>query len=295
MKKKTAILLVMLAGVLWGIISLFINALKDNGLSAIEINLLRVSMCAILMFFFLLIYDKELLKIKLKDIWMFIGTGIISLTLFSLCYFTTIINVEASIAVALLYTSPIFVMLFSSVLFKEKITIQKIIAIILTVCGSVFISGMIGNGIKLSISQFLIGVGAGFFYALYSIFARYATEKYNPLTITFYTFVFSTIGFLFIVRPNHALSILANKPTTIIIAIFSAIVCGILPYIFYTFGLKNLNTTEAGILVAVEPLVGSVVGIIAFNETTNTLKIIGILLILSSIIILSIEPKKLRN
>lgn len=295
MKKKTAISYVLLAGILWGVISLFINKLNEYGLSGIEISLLRVSSCSVIMFFFLLIYDKSLLKIKLKDVWLFIGTGIISLTLFSMCYFTTIINVEASIAVCLLYTSPIFVMIFSAFLFKEKINVQKIIAIILTIGGCIFISGIAGNGIKMTPTAFLIGLCSGFFYALYSIFGRYATDKYSPFTITFYTFVFATIGFLIIIRPTHAIKVMINEPKSIIYALLSSVLCAILPYIFYTFGLKHLNTSEAGILVAVEPLVGCVVGIVAFNETTSFLKILGIILILSSIIILSIEPKKLRK
>lgn len=291
MNKKTAISYVLIAGILWGVISIFINKLNEYGLSGIEISLLRVSMCSVIMFFVLLIYDKSLLKIKIKDIWMFVGTGIISLTLFSMCYFTTIINVEASIAVTLLYTSPIFITLFSAVLFKEKINIQKIIAIVLTVGGCVLISGMLGNGMKMTIGQFLIGLCSGFFYALYSIFGRYATKKYSPFTITFYTFVFATIGFLIIIRPTHAISVMKAEPNSIIYAIASAIFCAILPYIFYTFGLKYLNTSEAGILVAVEPLVGAVVGIIIFNETSGVLKILGIILILASIIILSLEHK----
>lgn len=292
MNKKTATISVILAGVLWGIISIFVNALTTYGFSSTEISFLRVLSCAILMLGFLLVYDKRLLKINIRDIWMFIGTGIVSLTLFSYCYFTTIINVEASIAVSLLYTSPIFVMLFSAVLFKEKITVKKIVAIALTVGGCALVSGMIGSGAKMGLKALLIGIGAGLFYALYSIFGRYATEKYHPFTITFYTFLFATIGFLFIVKPVNTVNSLMQAPKAILIVIISGILCGILPYIFYTAGLKRLDTTVAGVLVAVEPLVGSVVGIIGFKESANILKILGIVLILSSIVVLSIEPKK---
>lgn len=292
MNKKFATLLVILAGALWGIISIFVNMLKGFGFSSVEISFMRVLSCAVLMLLFLLIYDKNLLKINIKDIWMFVGTGIVSLTLFSYCYFTTIVNVEASIAVSLLYTSPIFVMLFSAVLFKEKITAKKIIGIVLTVLGCALISGMLGSGANMGIKALLIGIGAGLFYALYSIFGRYATAKYHALTITFYTFVFATIGFLFIVKPVNTARLLISSPRAIIVVIVSGILCGILPYIFYTAGLKQLDTTVAGVLVAVEPLVGCIVGIIGFKESSNALKLIGIALILSSIIILSIEHKK---
>lgn len=289
MNKRTAAFFVIFAGVLWGIISIFVNALTGFGFSSAQISFMRVFICAVLMLLFLLIYNKNLLKINIKDIWMFIGTGIISLTFFSFCYFTTIVNVEASIAVSLLYTSPVFVMLFSAILFGEKITAKKIAAIILTVAGCCFISGVIGSGAKIGLKSFIIGVGAGLFYALYSIFGRYATRKYHPFTITFYTFVFATVGFLPFVKPVDTINTLAKLPKAIIVVIASGILCGILPYIFYTIGLKHLETTIAGVFAAVEPLVGCLVGIIGFGESAGALKIFGIALILSSIIILSIN------
>lgn len=292
MSKRTSVFLVVLAGVLWGIISIFVNALSEIGFLTAQISFLRVFSSAILMLFFLLIYDKELLKISARDIWMFVGTGIISLTIFSYCYFTTIVNVEASIAVSLLYTSPAFILIFSAIVFKERINATKIVAIILTICGSAFVSGIIGTNSKMSALEFVIGLCAGLFYALYSIFARFATKKYHPLTITFYTFVFASIGLFIMSSPSEMIGTLAKSPKSIITIVLSGIICGIIPYITYTTGLKNLSTTYAGILVAVEPLVASLLGIIGYHESTDFFKILGIVLILSSILIISIAPKE---
>ena len=107
---------------------------------------------------------------------MFIGTGIISVSLFNICYFYTIINSEASLAVVLLYTSPVFVVLISAVLFKEKINLNKIIALILSFAGCVFTAGILG-GIKVRPFIIVTGVASGLFYALYSIFGKFALKK----------------------------------------------------------------------------------------------------------------------
>lgn len=295
MQKRRATMFVVLAGVLWGIISIFVNALTGMGYTGVEICFARTVVCSVLLGIFLLIYDRELFKIRLRHIWMFIGTGIISLTLFCFCYFTTIINVEASVAVALLYTSPVFVMLFSALLFKEKIGAKKILAIILTVAGCGLISGFVGSGSTMSIGSLMIGIGAGFFYALYSIFGRYALTHYKPLTINFYTFLFASVGFMFIIKPSQYAHIFASDTKALGVIIVSGIVCGILPYLFYTIGLDHLDTSVAGVLVAVEPLVGCLVGIIGFNETTNPAKILGIVMILVSILVLSFEPGRKSN
>lgn len=292
MNKKLSSLFVILAGVLWGIISIFVNYLADNGFSSVEICFARIFSCAIMLFLFLLCYKKELLKIAPRDIWMFVGTGIVSLTLFSLCYFTTIIKIDASVAVSLLYTSPVFIMLLSALLFKEKITSIRVVSIIMTVVGCALVSGFAGAKSGVGVKSIIIGIEAGLFYALYSIFARYALKKYHPLTINFYTFLFSSIAFSIIVKPNGITHIACAKSMVLFVMVLSGFLCGVLPYLFYTSGLKGLDTSVAGVLVAVEPLVGAVVGIVGFKESSSPMKILGIALILSAIVISSLVGKE---
>lgn len=292
LNKKISTLFVILAGALWGIISISVRFLSGEGFSSVEISFMRIASCAVMLFIFLIIFRRNLLIIRLKDLWMFIGTGVISLTLFSLCYFTTMINTQTSIAVSLLYTSPAFIMIFSAALFKEKITPMKTVSIIMTVVGCALVSGFVGSAKGIGPKSLIIGIGAGFFYALYSIFARYALRKYDTLTINFYTFLFSTLGFLPIVRADGLAHIASASQKVFIVAIAAAFVCGILPYLFYTAGLKNLDTSVAGILVAVEPLVGCLVGIFGWHDDADVLKILGIVMILSSIVISSIKFKK---
>ena len=117
------VLLTILAGICWGCISLFLRPLAAAGFSSLQVMLFRALFSALFLLIFFLIKDRKLLKIQLKDIWMFVGTGVVSLTFFSLCYFTTILEVGTSIAVVLLYTSPIFVLFMSLILFKEKIKV----------------------------------------------------------------------------------------------------------------------------------------------------------------------------
>ena len=78
------------AGSLWVVISIFVRNLNAMGLTAIQISLLRAMGGAAVMVLFLALTRRDLLKIKLRHIWYFIGTGIISLALFNLCYFTAV-------------------------------------------------------------------------------------------------------------------------------------------------------------------------------------------------------------
>ena len=277
-----------LAGVLWGTISVFLKNLSSSGLSLIQITACRAIFSSFFLFVYFLVKDKNLLKIKVKDIWMFVGTGVVSLTFFSLCYFSTILESGASIAVILLYTSPIFILLLSAILFKEKITKIKLFALILTFVGCIFVTG-IGGENHLSAKGLFIGLCAGFGYALYSIFSRFALEKYKPLTVTFYTFVFSSISLLPFCNVVEICSSFSEKSLLFLIGI--ALICTVLPYIFYTFGLSGLETGKAAILVTVEPLVGSLIGIFVWKENLDMLKLIGIIMIFIAVILINLNCK----
>ena len=270
-----------LAGVLWGIISIFLKNLVNAGFTSMHVLAMRSVLSALFMFIFLLFKNKKLLKIELRDLWMFVGTGVISLTFFSVCYFHTIIESGASVAVILLYTSPIFVLLLSALLFKEKITKFKIIALVLTFAGCILVSGAGGEN-HLSLKGFLIGLCAGLGYALYSIFSRFALKKYDLLTVTFYTFLFSSVSA--VPLSNAAAMIPRLNSTSVLLLCGIALVCTVLPYIFYTYGLTGLENSKAAIFVTVEPLVGTLVGILLWHEEITLFKAFGILLIFTALL-----------
>ena len=283
------ILSTILAGILWGIISIFVRTLSAAGLTSLQIMFLRGGLSALLLFIFLLIKDRSLLKIRLRDLWMFLGTGLVSLTFFSLCYFTTILQAGTSIAVILLYTSPIFILVFSRFLFKEKITGVKLVALIMTFAGCILVSGL-GSGHGLTPRAFFIGLCAGFGYAMYSIFGRYALAKYNSLTVNFYTFVFSSLSILPFCHAGEIAGTFNLKISLFVLGI--AIFCTILPYFFYTYGLSGLETGKAAIFVTVEPLVGTLIGFFVWKEQATFMNVTGILLILAAIVVLGLPDHR---
>lgn len=283
-----------LAGVCWGCISLFLRPLAAFGFSNLQLITLRGLISVVIMLIIILVKNPKLLKIRLRDLWMFLGTGVVSLTFFSICYFKTILEVGTSVAVILLYTSPIFVLFMSLILFKEKMNWKKVIALIMTFAGCILVAGIIGSGKnRLSLKGFLIGLCAGLGYALYSIFSRYALRRYDSMTVTFYTFLFSGISLLPFVHIQQVPQFMSWKSGLLLIGI--ALVCTSLPYILYTYGLSGLETGKAAILVTIEPLVGTLIGFIVWKEQISFLKILGIVMIFTAIILLSLGDGKKKS
>ena len=276
------------AGALWGCISLFVRHLNAAGLGSLEIACVRTAFSALCMLIVVIVVDHRLLRVRLRDLWLFVGTGIVSLTLFNVCYFTCINLSEASIAVVLLYTSPIFVMLMAAVLFKERVTGFKVAALVLTFIGCVLVAGVLGGAVRLTPVAMAAGMASGFFYALYSIFGRVALKRYDTLTITFYTFLFGAVACAVVGDVPKIVSVTAADPSLALWYLGLAVLVTVMPYLLYTAGLKYLETSRAAIMVTVEPLVGSLLGIFAYGESTGVQKIAGMLLILVAVVMANV-------
>lgn len=283
--------MVLLSGILWGCIGVLIKKLNAGGLGAMQISMVRMVFAALLFTGTLALVAPGKLRVRVRDLWMFVGTGIVSVVLFNVCYFYTMIKSQASIAVVLLYTSPVFVMLLSALIFHERITRAKLLALALSLCGTALCAGLIGGGYRVTPLVLLTGLGSGLFYALYSIFGSVALRHYDSLTVSAYTFLFGALGTSLIGQPVETFTILAQDTMLILWGAGIGLVCTILPFFFYTAGLKQMEAGKAAILVAVEPVVGAAIGIVFFRESCDTGKILGMALILVAILLLNLPAR----
>ncbi|GHV82790.1 transporter [Spirochaetia bacterium] len=293
MNRKYSICIV-IAGILWGTMGLFVRQLTSY-FTAMQIVSIRSFFSMIIFVMVLLIKDKKLLVISLKDIWCFIGTGCFSIVLFNYCYFRTIIVSSLSLAVILLYTAPIFVILLSRILFNEKITLPKIAAIVIMITGLLFITDIFGSKLALNIFGIFIGLGAGLGYGLYSIFGRYALgKKYNALTICFYTFLFAFLGTLPFISIVETFTVILIDVKILLSIVSFAVFVSVLPYIFYTTGLSRIDAGTASILACIEPVVAALIGTFIYKESLKPTEFMGVVLVISAVIILQAGNRKTK-
>lgn len=291
--KRLGPVCILLAGILWGIIGLFVRTLSDTGYTSMEIVAMRAIITFAVLGVYLLLFGRRYFKIKIKDLWCVAGTGLFSILFFNYCYFTTITLTSLSVASILLYTAPIMVMLLSLWLFHEKLTWIKGIALVMAFAGCVLVAGL-GNtlGRPINAQGLFIGLGAGFGYALYSIFGRYALNRgYPPLTITFYTFVFASVGCLFFVDPSHILGTLSLHPDTVFPVLLLGVLTSAAAYLLYTYGLTQVESSRASIMASIEPVVATLMGFFVFGETLSLAAILGIVLVFVSLILLNLPQQ----
>lgn len=197
--KKIILFLPVLSGIMFGASGVFVRKLSAYGMNNLTVLFLRVVFAMLAMLIGILIYDRTLFKIKIKDIPIFIGTGLLGMFGLNLCYNEALNRLTLSLAAVLLSTAPIFVMFFAAIIFKERVTPKKIACMLLAIVGCILASGLLEQkaGLEISATGMLAGIAAALFYALYSIFSRKATDKsYHTYTVIFYSVLFITLVLL---------------------------------------------------------------------------------------------------
>ena len=293
--KKLAPYLVILAGCLWGTMGIFVRHLNTIGLEAMEIVEARAVLTAAAMFAALVLFRRDLLRVNIRDLWIFAGGGIVSVILFNFCYFQTIQRASLSTAAILLYTSPVFVLLLSVPLFGEKLTRKKLICLVLAITGCALASGLAG-GMALSPMTLLFGLGSGFGYGLYSIFSRFALQKgYHPITITAYIFLFGALGGIPLTDFGQLIRVAGADGSNLAYLGTYTLVTTIVPYVAYTTGLQQVENGVAAVLACIEPVMATVFGIFFFSEMPDLSGWLGILLVLIALTALNLQPKNKQS
>ncbi len=286
---KFSSVIILIAGVLWGMLGIFVSALRDLGFSSIQAAALRWMASAVMIVAIVAIYDRKKLKISPRDIWMFAFVGICSSLAMSSFYFVCMELTSIAVSDVLMYTAPIWIMIFSAVLFKEKITARKALCMVLAFSGCAFVSGIVSGGVKGGFLGITCGLLSGIAYALYSIAGTFILKKYDKLTLTAYNMVFAAIGSFFIINVPKTFGAVAANPSCIKQIVFLAVLGTILPYFLYTYALKHTKATKASVLCCIEPVSAALISVFYAGETLEVLQIAGIALIILAIVMLQIK------
>jgi drug/metabolite transporter (DMT)-like permease len=276
---------ILAAAFLWGIVGLWNRRLTTGGLSPLSIVAVRNLGGMALLLAIFAVRDRSVFRVKREHLKYFFGTGIVSVVLFTCCYFTCQQLCSLAVASVLLYTAPSFVVLLSAILWKEPVTKRKLLALALTLVGCACVCGVFSGDLTVTSLGILLGLGSGFFYALYSIFGRYALAHYSSMTVTVWTFLFAGPASLVLLRPSE-LAAAFQAPSMWLLALGLVVCSTVAPYILYTRGLAQVEPGQASIMASMEPVVASLAGVLVFGEPLSLLTVVGICFVLAGVYIL---------
>lgn len=269
-------LFVAVAAVLWATLGLFFRLLHDDfQLSALTIAFLRASLTAISLAVFALIARKNTFNVSRRDLPFFALYGLCGVAAFYFLYVQAVVTTSVTTAVVLLYTAPAFVSIVAWKFWHEPLNASKVTAVAIAFLGCALIARAYDmKEFQLNSLGLLMGLGAGFAYAIYTLFSKAALERYSSLTALTFALVFGAI-FLAPLQSGNDFSPLAQQPTVWLFILGLVLGPSIGALAFYNAGLERVPASNASLVATLEPVVASVLAYFVLGERLEFAQVIG--------------------
>lgn len=290
--RSAVLLLSILSGVMWGSAGVFVRTLSDAGMDQVTIVFTRMPLAVLMVLAVILLIDRRMLRLEVRDLWMFVLCAVSMLALNAL-YTYSVDEVSLSLAAVLLSLSPLFMLLMARVIFGERITSKKVVCMAVSVVGCVLVSGVFEGDSSLSVQGVVAGLAAAFFYALYGIGSKRATSRgYSSFTTLFYCLLISTIVLLPLSDIGAVADFAGDGAGNILFLVVNAAVTSFLPYMLYTIAMSRTEAGTVSILAACgEPTAAMVFGLLFFTEVPSPLMLVGMVLAIGAMAVMCMPHK----
>lgn len=266
----------MLAACIWSTIGLFTRQLHDlYDLSAMTIVFLRAGAAFLIAFSALALFKREQLRVSRQNLGWQIVYGLVGISIFYFLYAQAIITTSVTTAVVLLYTAPMFVTLIAWRIWGEPLTRRKLFSVGLAIVGCALVSKAYDpSQWNLNIVGGLIGLGAGFAYALFTLFNKHGMKRIPLWTLITYQLFFGTL-FLLPLQSPDSLSVMIEKPTAWIFLLGLVLGPTLGSIALFNLGLQGLPASNVSIIATIEPVVASALAFFILGERMELLQMVG--------------------
>ncbi|MGD8366282.1 MAG: EamA family transporter [Desulfobacterales bacterium] len=284
-------LFAILAAVLWGISGSAVKFLFLTGLSPFQLVQLRMTLAAVILFFWLLVRDRSLLRIDRADIGYFALLGSFGLAGLQFTYLLTISKIQVAAAVLLQYLAPGLIALHAMVFFNDRLGGWTLAALFGSLGGCYLVVG--AYSLEL-ISMNWVGIVSGLLsavaFAWYSIHGEHGMRRYNPWTVLAYAMAFGALCWNILYSPLQGL-FHGYSPVQWAGIVYVAIMGTLLPFGLYLEGVNRIRSTRASITATLEPITAGVVSWVFLGEVLMPLQLVGAALVIGSIVVLQLRQE----
>lgn len=282
--KHKGIICGILAAVCYGTNPFGALPLYEEGVNTSSVLFYRFAM-AVLMLAAMLLIERKSFKISGKELKTLGSLGLL-FAASSITYYQSFRFMDAGIASTILFVYPVMVAVIMATFFKEKVTASTVAAIILALVGiGLLYKG--GEGVSLSAIGVLLVMVSSLTYAVYIVVVNQSSISMSSLKLTFYVLLicmFSLLAYSF-TSPDLQL-MLPPSPRAWFFACWLGLVPTVLSLVFMTVAVHEVGATPTAIMGALEPLTAVAIGVMVFGESLTFRLFIGIVLILSSVLLI---------
>jgi len=292
MERTRGYVAIALAATVWSTMGIFGKLAFEYGIDPVTLIALRLVFSFTALLVPLLIFKRELIRIRKEDILWFLFLGIFLTALQRIAYFYSVDLTSPTIATLLVYLYPVYVTIYASLKIKEKVTPLTLAALILSLLGIALVVKVYDvDYASANAVGILCGLLSGIGFATYFILTKRLRGSYTNWTLILFG---DGIGAA-VLSPVILISWaeITNYPFRLwlliaAIAIFSSLV----GYLLYSYGLKYVEASKGSILSTMEPLSVALLSAIVLHERLELAQMAGMFISLSGIAMLFYKERK---
>lgn len=200
-------------------------------------------------------------------------------------------HIATGVASTLLFLYPLLVAIIMVVFFRERISWLTLLAIVVAFCGIAVLNYGSGESALNLLGGVLVFVSA-LTYAVYIVILNRSLKDVSPLTLSFYVAICCALCNLVhaLIDPEIEFQIL-TAPKHLFVAVALAVFPTVVALSLLAVSVRKIGSTPTAILGALEPLTAVLIGVVLYREPFTFSLAMGVLLILSSVLMV-VLPKK---
>ena len=212
---------------------------------------------------------------------------------YQLCFFAAVAKTGVAVGTMVaIGSSPIAAGILGFLIRKETLSRKWYLATFCAILGCTLLS-ISGGQLNLDLIGIALALGAGFSYAMYTVCIKGLLETHLPDAVM--AVVFSCAAILLLPTLFLSDSSWLLQPRGFAVALHLGIVTAALSYWLFARGLKTVSVGNVATLSLAEPLTATLLGVFVLGEYLSSQELVGILLIFTGIVVLSIPSFKQKR
>ena len=281
--------LVFLATVFWGTTATLARSVfRDAGVDPLMVVELRLVIAASALFVWIVIRDRRLLRIDLKDLPYLMVLGIAGVAAVQGTYYYAIAKLGVGPAILLQYLAPSLIVVWDLAR-GVRPRAGMVGAVALALAGTaLLVSGMLTGVGGASLFDRAVGFSSAVIFAFYVLYSKRGLARYAPETLLFYTFVIAAVGWAVVIPPQRIIAMHFDASLWfrfVLLGLFSTLV----PFRCFYSGLKRLPAAEAAVIATAEPVVAIVAAAVFLGESLVSVQYLGASLVIVAAVLATRE------
>ena len=278
---------VVLSAVIFGCMPLLVKNIYTQGGNAITVTFLR-ALLSLPVLYILMRREGGTLRVPLARLrkLVILSLGFASTTIL---LFTSYHYISSGAATTIHFVYPVFVLLGSILFFKEPLDRVKVMCVLLCTAGILMFynPGEIGSFLGL-----ILAFASGLTFAFYVIYLdKSGLKALKPFTLGFYLASVVSVELFFYALFTGQLALGMSLQGWVLNAML-AISISVGAVILFQVGLRQVGSQSTSILSTFEPVTSIIIGAVVFAEPLEIKTVIGVGLILTSVIWLTLGSRK---